>query len=74
MGVWTKGGKKRPVTDRNPLTSTYTGALPGVMRSAEELWLRLQGRRVDWSRVEMTDKQRADMERLLKSALEVAAK
>lgn len=66
---------KRPRRAKsNPLLSVYTAPLPGVMRSASELHKRLNGERVDWLRIQPTDEDKAEMQRLLKHLVAKVAK
>lgn len=43
-------GRHVPASERDPLFSNYHGFLPGVIRSAFELWEKLNGRSVDYLR------------------------
>lgn len=54
--------------------SVYTAPLPGVMRTASELHKRLNGERVDWLRIQPTDEDKAEMQRLLKHLVAKVAK
>ncbi len=66
-----KGRRKQVERERIRAMSrnVYLDTPRGIMRNAEELWLRLNGETVDWLRVDPDPSEVADMERLLKAAL-----
>mgnify|MGYP006928163621 CR=1 FL=1 len=55
---------------RNHLTSTYTGIPPGVMRSADELFARINGGRVDYLRAPVDEDKQDALRAMLIKALE----